>query len=184
MHCIMLGAGYRFQIMRILSLQAAYNCRAHLGGKIRVFSIRFLSASPTGIAEDIDVWSPVSQSAIPRTGLTRFPIFIKKRTSFRRGNIPHLLQGFCIKGSRHADGLRKDSNLLQRARHAVQCLVPPVIRRYAQTWNSRRMMLHQQYFLLQRQSCYKILHTHLQGQISIPEREIFHLRLRPKRPKA
>ena len=59
-HGEMFGAGGRFHILGIIALQAVHEGRSHLAGQVRIFSPRLLAASPTRIAENIDVRRPKS----------------------------------------------------------------------------------------------------------------------------
>jgi beta-glucosidase-like glycosyl hydrolase len=55
MNCIVLGARCCFQIFWIVALQTFHKCGSYAGSKKRIFSISFLSASPSWITKDIDV---------------------------------------------------------------------------------------------------------------------------------
>ena len=53
--CEMLGTGSGFHNITV-SLDAFYKSNAQFFGEVRVFAVGFMSASPSGITENIDVW--------------------------------------------------------------------------------------------------------------------------------
>ena len=77
MNCIMFGTSYRFQIFGIVSLKSTNHSHTHLRSKIRIFSIRLLSPSPTRITEYIHIGSPISQSSITASRFICFNVLIK-----------------------------------------------------------------------------------------------------------
>ena len=172
---IMFSTSHRFQILRIISFQAVDDRRTHFGCQVRVLAIGFLSTSPAGITEDIDIRSPISQSTIDFAGLACFQVFIEQGTSFRRGHISHLLKGFRVEGGSHTDRLRENSHLFLRTSHAMQRFVPPVISRNTQTGNSRGGMLHQLDFFFQRQTGNDILYPDIQRKVRITKRIVVRL---------
>ena len=173
---IVLGTCHRFQVIGIRTLQATYNGRTHLGCQIGILTIGLLSTSPSWIAEDVDVRCPIGQAAVDLTRLATLQVFVKERTSLRRGDVAHLLQSLRIERSRHTDGLRKDCYLLFRTSYPMQRLVPPVIGRNTQPGHSGCLMFHQLNLLLQRQAGDNVLDTNFQRQTGIPKREISGLR--------
>ncbi len=61
----MLGAGSGFQVLRMVTLQAAYERRAHLTGQVRVFTLSLLAPTPTRVTKDINIGRPESKTLIP-----------------------------------------------------------------------------------------------------------------------
>ena len=64
MHGIVLGAGRRLQIKRIISLHAAHEGTAERAGQERVLSVGLHSSSPAGVPENIDIGRPIRQAGI------------------------------------------------------------------------------------------------------------------------
>src|ERR1041384_3347519 len=50
MNCVVLGSGNNFQVLRIVTLESLDECHTKTAGKIRIFSICLLPASPAGVA--------------------------------------------------------------------------------------------------------------------------------------
>ena len=162
MNGIVLGTGHSLQVVRIVTFQAANDCRSHFGRQIRVFPVGFLATSPAGITKNIDVGCPVSQSAINISGLAFPQVFVEKGTAFRRGHVSHLLKGFRIECGSHTDRLGENSYFFFCTSHSMQGFIPPVISRDTQAGNSRGGMFHQLDFLFQSQPGNNILHTYIQ----------------------
>src|SRR5262245_55163390 len=53
---IMFSTRRGFEILGMVALQAAHECRSHLTCQEWILAPGFLPASPAGVAEDIDVW--------------------------------------------------------------------------------------------------------------------------------
>ena len=64
MHGKVLGTCHRFQVIWVVAFETAHYSRTHLGGKIWVFAVGFLTASPARVAKDIDIRSPISKATI------------------------------------------------------------------------------------------------------------------------
>ena len=65
MHGKMLGAGVQFVIVcSCIALQTENDSYTHTSGEVRVFSVGLLTASPAGIAKNIDVGRPKCKTLI------------------------------------------------------------------------------------------------------------------------
>ena len=61
---IMFRCGDDLKIFWIISLQPFHKRNTHSRRQVRIFAVRFLAASPAGVAEDVDVWTPKCQPFI------------------------------------------------------------------------------------------------------------------------
>ena len=61
-----LAIGAYTQVFAVVAhtLQSAHHCQSHFSSEVGVFTIGLLSASPTWVAEDVDVWCPERQTLI------------------------------------------------------------------------------------------------------------------------
>ena len=161
MHRKMLGAGRRFQVFLLFvlrragSLQALHIGHAKAGGQIRVLSVGLMPSSPSGVPENIHVRRPEGQS------LVNVPVavpggFVVLGASLRRHRVSDPAQQAVVKGRRHPDGLR-EAGCHSRSRHAVQRLVPPVVRRDPEPWDRRRVIPELGSLFLQRHLRYQFL---------------------------
>ena len=65
-HGIVLGTGMRLDVFVVIALHAQYGLHAQHGIHVGIFTTGLLSASPTGVTEDIHVGTPESQFGITR----------------------------------------------------------------------------------------------------------------------
>ena len=64
MHSIVLGTGMRLEIMVIITLHTQYCLHTQYGIQIGILTTGLLSTSPTGITEDVDIWTPEREFGI------------------------------------------------------------------------------------------------------------------------
>jgi len=137
---IVLGCGDKLQVFRVGTLQAAHERDAKTGGQVGAFAIGFLSAAPAGIAKNIDVGRPWSESEVlPPVVLPQGLMMLGAGfvgNDFRRAG-----DQLDVESGGHADGLGKDGRA-PGASHAVQAFVPPIISRDIEPWNGRRLVEH------------------------------------------
>ena len=139
---IMFCTSRSLQVFRIVTLQSFDDSRSHHPCQIRVFSICLLSPSPAGIPENIDIRCPKSQPFILLAYLTLTDCLVVNRTGFIGSNLSHPFQCRSIESRSHADRLRKNGHLIPRSSYPMQALVPPVVSRDSQTFDSHGRMLH------------------------------------------
>ena len=144
-----LGTSKKLAILAVgRTLKSSHHSQTHAGSEIRVFTVGFLPTSPTWVTEDVDVRSPerktlvhLHQSAlrckrclgtclIAHSGIDLVDECIVERCSHS-----------------HRDGEHRGIAITP---HSMQCLVPPVELRNAQTRNGWRVVLHESRFFLQR----------------------------------
>src|SRR6476660_1582014 len=65
MHGVMLGAGHREHVFRIVSLNAFDVLDTNLAGQIGVFAKCLLAAAPAWVAENVDVRRPEGDTGPP-----------------------------------------------------------------------------------------------------------------------
>ena len=144
---IMLRAGGGLQVERVVSLDAFYIGRAERSGEERVFSVGLHAAAPPGIPEDVHVGRPEGKPreaavVLHLAGLVEFgPAFIGD-------DVADLPDQFRIEGGAQADGFGEDGGAAV-AGHAVQGLVPPVVRLDTQPLHTGRAVHHHADLLVQ-----------------------------------
>ena len=166
MHRIMLCTGMKLVIFAgSVTLQTLHNTQSHASVHIWVLAIGLLAASPSRVAEHIDVWSPEWQSFI----LTVLPLATRKGilcTSLITHSREHLFDKIIVKRSSHSYTRREYRGKTVSA-NPMKSLTPPVKRRDAKTFDSRRTIHHQQWFLLKSKPFAQILRPLLSGQFMI-----------------
>ena len=142
----------RFVVVRsiVVALQSAHHGQSHTRRQIRVFAICLLSAPPARIAEYVYVGCPERQSAILFHGVRTLGLgILGTRLVARRRK--HLIYQLVVPRCGHTYCHRKHCGSTV-ACHSVQRLVPPLELRYSEPRYGRRIVHHQRYFLLYRQS--------------------------------
>lgn len=133
-HGKMLGAGGCFEIFTV-ALQSLDEGDAETGGQIGVLAVRFVTAAPSRITEDIYVRRPESQTFV-NVAIALGRLHIVLCAGFRGDHFRDSLEIFLIEHRSQADGLRKHGSGTG-ARHAMERLVPPVIGGNVQSRDSR-----------------------------------------------
>ena len=148
MHGKVLAAGRHLQVHGVVALHALHVGRSHGAREERVFTVGFHAASPSRVAEDVDVRAPEGQSCVASvvSVAARHDIL---RAAFGGNGIADAFHQCRIERGSEADGLRKDRGPAVSA-HAVQSFVPPVVRLYAEPWDARRLVHHLRNFLFER----------------------------------
>ena len=167
-HGKVLGAGHSLQVMRVVALQAAHHGHAHLACQIGVLAVGFLSASPTRVAEDVDVGGPVGETVVLGHAAL-LQILVEEGAALGAGDIAHAAECLGVEGGSHTDGLRKHGDLFLGAGHTVERLVPPVVGRNAQPLNGRGIVLHQFHLFLQGEAGDEVIHSLLDGEFGVAE---------------
>ena len=152
-------------LVTLCSLQSTHDCKSHLGGEIRVFTIGFLSTPPTRVTEDVDVGCPEGEALI----LSDAPIltgYVVLGTCFIAGSRKGSFDQCVIpSGSEsHSDGIDR-----RRAAttNAVQGFVPPVEGRDAEAVDGRRGVFHQLCLLLEREATQQVFGSCFSRKIGV-----------------
>ena len=90
---IVLGTGPELAILGILgTLQSAYHLSTHDACQIGVFTIGLLAASPSGVAEDVDIWRPNAEAThLHVLTLQVVHAVVVLGTELSTGNVEHLI---------------------------------------------------------------------------------------------
>ena len=65
-YSIVLGTSVGLEILVVITLHTENGLHTQNGIQIRVFTTSFLTTSPTGVTEDVHVWTPESQFRVAR----------------------------------------------------------------------------------------------------------------------
>ena len=146
MNSKMFAACGNFQILTV-SLQSLNKPHAKPCCQIWVFSVCFMAASPSRIPKDVDIRTPYCKAFID------IPVSVTALTViFRPGLISYNACNFFmkifVKDSSKSDGLRKDCRG-SCSGNAVKGFIPPVICRYPQSFDSRRIIFQLGSFFFQ-----------------------------------
>ncbi len=133
----MLGAGGRFQIFAV-PLEPLNKGHAQTGCQIRVLSVRLMSPSPAGIAENIEIRRPERQPFID-IRVAGGGLGVVFGAGLRGDHPGNLSQQFLVKHRRQRNRLGENGRRAG-AGHPVKSLVPPGIARNAQPRNRRRVV--------------------------------------------
>ena len=132
------------------TLQATDDGQSHLGCQVGVFTIGLLSASPTGITEDIDVRCPERQTLIA-LDVARALGLLCLHASLVAHGCKHLVQQGIVPRGSHTHRDREHGGKAVTA-DAVQGFVPPLELGDAESLDGGRGIHHQTYFLFKSQS--------------------------------
>src|SRR5215212_5664182 len=113
------------QIPGIIALHAFDKGNAEAGREKRILAIRFLAASPTRIAKNVDVGGPKSKTVKTFTLIVCDRVVILS-PCFIGNSAGHSVYQFLIPRSSQSNRLRKDS-CCSCIRDAMQRFVPPVV---------------------------------------------------------
>src|SRR5690349_2655537 len=122
----MLRSGQGFKVSRVVTLQSGDESHPHARSQERVFAVRFLPASPTWIAKNIDVRRPDRQPVKPTAVAFGAHFFVVLRAKLSSDDPGLGMKQVRIEAGCHADGLRKDGRVA-RISDAVEPLAPPVV---------------------------------------------------------
>ena len=126
-HGEVLGAGRRFEILRIVALKPLDERHAQTGGQVGILAVRLMAAAPARIAENIDVRGPHRQALIDIAVALR-GIGVVLGARLRGDDVRDLEQLVVVEHRGQRDRLREYRGSTG-TRDAVQRLVPPVVLR-------------------------------------------------------
>ena len=151
MYGIVLGACMCLEIFVIVTLHTQYGLYTQYGIQVGVFSASFLTASPTGITEDVYVRTPESQLRIARVinNSHGYVEYIMVRTvpigsCFVRYGREYIVNQLLIESSCHTDRLRIYG--ISILAYTMTSFAPPVVRRNAETVYRYGFIHHQSHF--------------------------------------
>ena len=170
---IVLGRRDRFQVARVVALQAGNECYADAAGEVGIFAIGFLAASPARVAKDIDIGRPKGE-AVVASGVSMLDCIIVFGACFGGDHIGDAMDQIGIPGGGETDGLG-ENGCISGARDAVQTLVPPVVGGDAQARNRWRDVLHLRNLFFKSHARDQIVYTFLGGQAGVQIRSARHL---------
>src|SRR5215467_5135234 len=122
----MFGRRYSFEILRIISLQASDECQSHAGCQIRIFAVGLLSATPSGIAKNVDVGRPYRQPLVPSGRTVRLLVGVVLGSELRADGVGITKNQFIVERCGQANGLR-ENRCDPSASNPMQSFVPPVV---------------------------------------------------------
>src|SRR6267378_2470696 len=88
----MFGRRDRFQIVRVVALQAGNEGHADAAGEVGIFTIGFLAASPARVAKNINIRRPKAEAVIAAgvsmlDGVVEYKYFSRPALGTRPGNL-------------------------------------------------------------------------------------------------
>src|SRR5215475_9629775 len=89
--------GDYLKVTRVIALQSLHKRHAQARGKVGIFAISFLAASPARVAKDIDVRTPKSKTLIASMAVVSDK-FIMLSAGFSRDHIGDLMHQLGIPG--------------------------------------------------------------------------------------
>ena len=135
-HGEVLGAGRGLHVaLFVLLLKRFDELRAELAGQIGILAIRLVAAAPARIAKDVDIGRPEGQALVDVAVAAR-GLRVVLCAPLGGDDLAHAADQRAVKRRRHADRLREHRGRAG-ARHAMQRLVPPVVRGNSEPGNGR-----------------------------------------------
>ena len=122
---VMLGSRNGFEKVRIVALKACDEGYAETAGEKGIFAVSFLTATPAGITEDIDVGRPESETVVTARVVVGDGVIVFA-AGFGGDDVGDGVDQFGVPGGGEADGLGKDGGGTG-ARDTVKAFIPPVV---------------------------------------------------------
>ena len=160
-----LGRGDHFQVLGIVALQSLDELNRHAPGEVRVLAVSFHAASPTGVADQVDVGRP-KREALVDVPLPAPHELIVLGAGFVGNGGGRAEDQAGVPGGGQADRLREDGGA-SGARHAMQTLVPPVIGGHVQPLDGGRRVHHLGDLLFQGHTGEQVLDALLERGVGI-----------------
>ena len=167
MHGVVLGTGVGFEIVVVVALHAENGLHAQNSVQIGVFTAGLLSASPTRVAEDVDVGTPEGELGV--TGIVghthgnveQLGIAVVGAVPVGTGLVghggEHVVDQLVAERCGHTDGLRIDG--VASLTNSVTGLAPPVVGGDVQAVDGDRLVHHQTDLLLGGEQREEVLNT-------------------------
>src|SRR5260370_40952753 len=122
--------------------------------EVRIFPQCLLAASPSWIAEDVDVWGPECQ-AIVAAGVSFTLCLVVTCAPLYPDGLSFSMKQLRIPRCGHTNGLRKHG-CFSASRHAVQCFAPVLVSRNPKPRDRGRIVLHLPTLLVERHPAHQI----------------------------
>ena len=162
---VMFGSCDRFQVFRIAALKPFDEIDGHASGEEGILAIGLLSTTPARISENIDIWSPESESGIDAAN-----IVARKKVVFGAcliaDGIPYTKHQILIKCSRKSYCLGENSCLASSG-NTMQTLIPPIVSRDSQSFDRLCLVKKLSYLFLQGHARHKVFNSFIKGDLGI-----------------
>ena len=159
---VMFGSGNRFEVTRVVALKAGDESDAKTGGEERIFAVGFLAASPTRIAEDVDVGRPEGETVVASGTVVEDGVVVFA-AGFGGDDVSDAVEEVDVPCGGEADGLREDSGRAG-ASDAVETFVPPVIGGNVQARDGGGNVLHLRDFFFEGETRDEIVNALIDGE--------------------
>ena len=150
------------QVAGIVALEPPDERHGQTAREVRVLTVGLLPASPSRVAEQVDVRRPDGETLISLV-LAPAQIVVMLGAELVGNDRGHAKHQAVVPGRGEADRLRKDRRE-SRSRHAVETFVPPVVLRDSKTLDRGRPVHHLGDFLLERHALHEGLGPPLERQ--------------------
>jgi len=159
---VMFGSGNRFEVARVVTLKAGDETGTKTSGEERIFAVGFLAASPTRIAEDVDVRRPEGQTVVA-SGIVVEDGVVVFAAGFGGDYVSDAVEEVGVPCGGEADGLREDSSRAG-ASDAVKTFVPPVIGGNVEARDGGGDVLHLRDFFFEGEAGDEIVNALIDGE--------------------
>ena len=147
-HGIVLGAGMGLEVVVVIALHAQHGLHAQYGVQIGVFAAGLLTASPSGVTEDVDIGAPEGEFGIAwvigdahrhveHVVVGTVPV----GAGLVGDGAEHVIYLLGVEGGGHTDRLGEHG--VVALAHAVAGLAPPVVGGDAEAVDRHRLVHHQ-----------------------------------------
>ncbi len=153
-------------ITRIVALKPGDEGNAHARGEIGVLAIGLLAPAPARIAEDVDVGRPEIEALEDAVLVRRAPKDVVFHSRLGADGDRHLVDQRRIESGGEADRFGEYGRITV-ARHTVQRLAPPIVRRDAQAWNRASLVDELGRLLRQRHAADQVIDALCDRQVGI-----------------
>ena len=148
------------------ALQSTHHSLSHLRSEIGVFAVCLLSATPTRVAEYVDIRSPHRKAVESCSRDTVLILFVPLSSCLVGSHGKYALHKRHVERCRHADWLGEHSDIALVGK-SVQSLTPPTERFDAQSWDGRRFVTHQVCLLLESKARREVKGSFMSRQVSV-----------------
>lgn len=162
---VVFGSGNGFEVARVVALKAGDESDAKTSGEERIFAIGFLAASPTRIAEDVDVGGPEGETVVASSIVVEDGVVVFA-ASFGGDGVGDAVEEVGVPCGGEADGLREDGGRAG-ASDAVEAFVPPVIGGDVETRDGGSDVLHLGDFFFEGETGDQIVDALIDGERGI-----------------
>src|SRR5262249_40142288 len=159
---VVLHRGDGLEVLRVVALKPPNELDGELARQKRILAVRLLAAPPTRVAKDVDVRRPERESLVPLPAVvTQVLLVLRARLVGDDGC--HLEDQTVVPRRGHSYCLREHGGQAG-SRDAMERFVPPVVRRYTESVDRGRDVLHLLDFFLQRHPADEIAGARLEWE--------------------